>query len=99
MASNIRTAPTKKAVLLLENWVPKHRKPEATEKMVVELKTLKVQSDILALMELRNSKVYKKAITKNKIKNSGQIVTTDTQRMFQVHMLLDSGYTGSCIDE
>src|SRR3954469_13523560 len=44
MASNIRTASREKAVLLLECWVPKHRKPEATEKTVVELKTLKLQS-------------------------------------------------------
>src|SRR3954469_13175252 len=53
MASNIRTASKEKAVLLLECWVPKHRKPEATEKMVVELKTLKLQSAIGALIELR----------------------------------------------
>src|SRR4051794_8393166 len=46
MAGNIRTTSKEKAVLLLECWVPKHRKPEATEKMVVELKTLKLQSAI-----------------------------------------------------
>src|SRR4051794_41027408 len=44
MAGNIRMASNEKAVLLLECWVPKHRKPKTTEKMVVELKTLKLQS-------------------------------------------------------
>ena len=46
MAGNIRTASKEKAVLLLKCWVPKHRKPKATEKTVVELKTLKLQSAI-----------------------------------------------------
>src|SRR4051794_9027557 len=32
MASRIRMASTGKAILLLECWVPKHRKPKATEK-------------------------------------------------------------------
>src|SRR4051812_8781069 len=99
MASNIKTALTEKAVLLLEGWVPKHRKPEATEKMVVELKTLKLQSAIRALIELRNSKVYKKGLAKNELKISGQIITTNDQTTFQVQMLLDSSCTGSCIDE
>src|SRR3954469_10240437 len=99
MAGNIRTASKEKAVLLLECWVPKHWKPEATEKTVMELKTLKLQSTIRALIELRNSKVYKKGPAKNELKISGQIITTDDQRTFQVQMLLDSGCTGSCIDE
>src|SRR4051812_44626641 len=99
MAGNIRTASNKKAVLLLECWVPKHRKPKATEKMVVELKMLKLQSTIQALIELRNSKVYKKGPMKNEHKISGRIITMDDQRMFQVQMLLDSSCTGSCIDE
>jgi hypothetical protein len=46
MASRIRMASTGKAILLLKGWVPKHRKPEATEKTVIELKTLKLQSAI-----------------------------------------------------
>src|SRR4051812_27959324 len=99
MASNVRTASKEKAILLLECWVPKHRKPEATEKTVVELKTLKLQSAIRALIELRNSKIYKKGPAKNKLKINSQIITTDKQRMFQVQMLLDSSCTGSCIDE
>src|SRR5205823_8133585 len=69
MAGNIRTASKEKAVLLLKCWVPKHRKPKATEKTVVELKTLKLQSTIQALIELRNSKVYKKGPTKNELKS------------------------------
>jgi hypothetical protein len=36
MASNIRTVSKEKAVLLLKFWVPKHRKPEAMEKTVVD---------------------------------------------------------------
>src|SRR3954462_419099 len=60
---------------------------------------LKLQSAIQALIELRNSKVYKKGPAKNKLKINGQIITTDDQRMFQVQMLLDSDCTGSCIDE
>src|SRR4051812_26247253 len=99
MAASIRTTSNEKAVLLLECGVPKHRRPEATEKMVVELKMLKIQSAIQALIELRNSKVYKKGVTQNELKISGQIVTSDDQRTFQVQMLLDSSYTGSCIDE
>src|SRR3954469_10355142 len=80
MASNIRTTSKEKAVLLLKCWVPKHRKPKATEKTVVELKTLKLQSAIWALIELRNSKVYKKGPAKNELKISSQIITTDDQR-------------------
>src|SRR3954465_5596012 len=99
MASRIRKASKEKAVLLLEYWVPKHRKPEATDKTIVELKTLKLQSAIRALIELRNSKVYKQGPAKNELKISGQIITTDDQRMFQVQMLLNSSCTGSCIDE
>src|SRR3954462_3312910 len=99
MASNVRTASTEKAVLLLKCWVPKHRKPEATKQTVVELKTLKLQSAIQALIELRNSKVYKKGPAKNKLKISGQIITIDDQRTFQVQMLLDSSCTKSCINE
>src|SRR5205823_10877461 len=57
------------------------------------------QSAIQALIELRNSKVYKKGPTKNKLRISGQIITTDDQRTFQVQMLLDSGCMGNCIDE
>src|SRR4051794_40583392 len=67
--------------------------------MVMELKTLNLQSAIQALIELRNSKVYKKGTTKNKLKIDGQIITTDDQRTFQVQMLLDSSCTGSCIDK
>jgi hypothetical protein len=68
MASNIRSISKEKAVLLPKCWVPKNRKPEATEKTVVELRTLRLQSPIWALIELRNSKVYKKGPTKNKPK-------------------------------
>src|SRR3954462_6179426 len=60
---------------------------------------LKLQSAIQALIELRNSKVYKKGPAKNELKISCQIITTDGRRTFQVQMLLDSGCTGSCIDE
>lgn len=88
MTGYIRTAPEEKAILLLENWVPKHRRPEAMKQTVMDLKTLKLQSTIKALMRLQSSKVYKWGATKNELKIHGQIMTTDDQRTSQKIQML-----------
>src|SRR4051812_47416816 len=60
--------------------------PKQQKKTVTELRTLKLQSAIQVLIELRNSKVYKEGITENELQINSQIVTTHDQRMFPVQI-------------
>lgn len=75
------------------------RKPEATRQTVGRFRTLKLLNAIQALIELCSSKVYKKGCSKNEVRLGGEIVTTNDQNAFLVQMLLDSGCTGSGIDQ
>ena len=85
---------------VLANWVHPTRKKEATEENVCRIRELIDEVAVGALLELAKPRKYVRGRTDGRqLDLELTLGTLDDKKNFRVEALLDSGCTGSCINQ
>ena len=87
------------AVQCLRQWMHKTRENEATKETVEALNKMKEEDALWYLLNMKRKERYVQGKGKNQITMTGVITTLDTFDRRNVEILVDSGCTGSCINE
>ena len=80
-------------------FVRKDREGEITENMIKELNKLKEEDALWCIKNLREKPRQVRGTGKNQMDIQGMVTMTDTLETFTMKALIDSGCTGSCINE
>ena len=81
------------------NIYKKNREEEITEETIKELNGLRENQTLWYIQNLRTKPRQVQATEKNQMDVSGVVKMIDTLESFQMKALIDSGCTGSCINE
>ncbi len=87
------------AVQCLRQWTHKTRENKATKETVEALNKMKEEDALWYLLNMKMKERYIQGRGKNQITMTGVITTLDTFDRHKVEILVDSGCTGSCINE
>ena len=87
------------AVQSLRQWTHKMRENEAMPEMVKALNGMKEEEELWYLLNMKEKERYVQGKGKNQITMMGVVTTLDTFDRHKVEILVDSGCTGSCINE
>ena len=99
MVRRIWEQPEEVAVQSLKQWVHKTRKEEATAETVNALNGMTEENALWYLQNLKKRERYVRGKGKHQIMISGVVTTLDTFQRHKAEILVDSGCTGSCINE
>ena len=87
------------AVRDLKTFIRKDREEEITEETIKELNELEEDQALWYIQNLRTKPRQVRTTGKNQMDVSGVVKTMDTLESFPMKALIDSGCTGSCINE
>ena len=99
MVRRIADQETSIAMRDLKTYVRKDREEEITKETIKELNELKEEDALWYIKNLREKPRQVRGTGKNQMDIQGVMTTTDTHEKFTVKALIDSGCTGSCINE
>ena len=99
MFQRVKEQTTSQALADLTTYTKKGKRKELTEDVIRELKGM-TQEDAVWYINLLHSEPKRVIATgKHQMDLKGSIQRTDTGEQISIKALLDSGCTGSCIDE
>ena len=87
------------AIRDLKTYARKDREIEIEEQTIADINSLPEQDALWYIRNLRNKPRQVRATGKNQMDVSGVIITMDTLSRHSIKALIDSGCTGSCINE
>ena len=87
------------AIRDLKTYARKDREIEIEEQTIKDINSLQEQDTLWYIRNLRNKPRQVRATGRNQMDVSGVIITTDTLSRHAIKALIDSGCTGSCINE
>ena len=99
MVRRIQDQPSPIAIRDLKTFIRKDREEEITEETIKELNGLEENQTLWYIQNLRTKPRQVRATGKNQMDVSGIVKMIDTLESFQMKALIDSGCTGSCINE
>src|SRR6202040_2994632 len=99
MVQRLAEAKQEERTGILGLWVHPKRQPEVSQQMATELNELSDEDVVAALYELKQPKKNIKGKGGNQMTISIHLQTLDGNQNFRIDALLDSGSTGSCINE
>ena len=87
------------AIRDLKMYARKDREIEIEEKTITDINSLPEQDALWYIRNLREKPRHVRATGKNQMDVTGVIITMDTLSRHSIKALIDSGCTGSCINE
>ena len=99
MVRRIQDQPPPIAVRNLKTFIRRDREKEITEETIKELNELEEGQALWYIQNLRTKPRQVRTMGKNQMYVSGVVKTVDTLESFPMKALIDSGCTGSCINE
>ena len=87
------------AIRDLKTYARKDREIEIGEQTIKDINSLPEQDALWYIRNLRNKPRQVRATGRNQMDVSGVVITMDTLSRHSIKALIDSGCTGSCINE
>ena len=87
------------AIRDLKTYARRDREIEIEEQTIIDINSLSEQDALWYIRNLRDKPRQVRATGKNQMDVSGVVITMDTLSRHSIKALIDSGCTGSCINE